>query len=514
MTGLFISLQRNLNVIGLKLLHELLISRGHDSHLLYTIRYDENNHPALDALKAFIEKLHPRLIGISLTVTEANPAASLTRRIKEWFPDVPVLWGGVHPTTCPEKCVNIADYVCVGEGEQTLLDVAQAIDEGRDLRHINNIGWSDNGQLVLNPLYPLIDDLDAFPYAHQVPRNSHIQVHGPVENLMVKHLRKHKVFRGSLYRTITSRGCPHRCSYCCNSYYAKLYPNWRIRHRSPGHVIEEIEMAIQEGPPMAYISFMDDCLLGSRQQYLEDFFAQYKERIHKPFIAKATPLFVSEARLKPAVDAGLAWIGVGLQSGSERICRDVFKRPISPEVFLRAANLIKTYPIAVYYDVIVDNPFETEEDELATVEVLMRTPKPFFLSLFSLMLYDKAEIRDEVLKTYPERFEDPATKDFYTIRPTLLNALKFTAMTMPGCLMRPLVARYRRSPDAWSTRAPIRTARLVARVILQPLAYLRLLVRSQQGSLPRAIRALPHVLDLRFVSIFNIFDTNPDSTEE
>jgi radical SAM superfamily enzyme YgiQ (UPF0313 family) len=514
MTGLFISLQRNLNIIGLKLLHELLISRGHDSHLLYAIRYDENNLRALESLKAFIESRRPALIGMSLTATEAKAATSLTEKIKEWFPEVPVLWGGVHPTTCPEKCVNIADYVCVGEGELTLLDVARAIDEGRDLRHINNIGWSENGQLVLNPLYPLLDDLDAFPYAHQVPRNSHIQVNGPVENLTVKHLRRHKAFRGSLYRTITSRGCPHRCSYCCNSYYSKLYPNWGIRHRSVEHVIEEIELAIQEGPPMAYISFMDDCLLGSRQQYLEDFFTKYKQRVHKPFIAKATPLFVTDARLKPAVEAGLAWIGVGLQSGSERICRDVFKRPISPEVFLRAARLINTYPIAVYYDVIVDNPFETEGDELATVEVLMHTPKPYFLSLFSLMLYDKAEIREEVLKTYPERVEDPTTKDFYTIRPTLLNALKFSAMTVPACLMRPLLARYRRRPDAWSTRVLIRTARFMARVILQPLTYMWLLVRSQQGSLPRAIRVLPHMLDLRFVSIFNIFDTNPDSTEE
>jgi radical SAM superfamily enzyme YgiQ (UPF0313 family) len=514
MTGLFISLQRNLNIIGLKLLHELLISRGHDSHLLYAIRYDENNLRALESLKAFIESRRPALIGMSLTTTEAKAATSLTRKIKEWFPGVPVLWGGVHPTTCPEECVKVADYVCVGEGEQTLLDVAQAIDEGRDLRHINNIGWSDNGALVLNSLYPLVDDLDSFPYAHQVPKNSYIQIHGPVETLTVKHLRKHKAFRGSLYRTITSRGCPHRCSYCCNSYYSKLYPNWGIRHRSAEHVIEEIETAIQEGPPMAYISFMDDCLLGSRQQYLEDFFARYKERIHKPFIAKATPLFVSEARLKPAIDAGLAWIGVGLQSGSERICRDVFQRPISPEVFLRAAKLINTCPIAVYYDVIVDNPFETEEDELATVEVLMRTPKPYFLSLFSLMLYDKAEIREEVLKTHPDRMEDPTTKDLYTIHPTLLNALKFTAMTMPGFLMRPLVARYRRAPDSLLTRVLVRSARFVARVVLQPMTYLWLLLKSQRGSVIGTLRVMPYVFDLRFVSIFNVFDTSPDSTEE
>ncbi len=514
MKGLFISLQRNLNIIGLKLLHELLVSRGHDSHLLYSIRYDENNRAAMEALKTFVAELRPQLIGISLTVTEARAATSLTHHLKDWFPEVPVLWGGVHPTTSPAECAKIADYVCVGEGEQTLLDVAAAIDEGRDLKGINNIGWDDNGQLVLNPLYPLVENLDAYPFAHQVPKNTHIQIHGDVEAMTVKHLRHHKAFRGSLYRTITSRGCPHRCSYCCNSYYSKLYPNWGIRHRPVEDVMQELEAAIREGPPMAYVSFMDDCLFASRQDYLDEFFAQYKARINKPFIAKATPLFVRKERLEPAIAAGLTWIGVGLQSGSERVCREVFKRPIPPEEFLRAARLIHSYRLAVYYDVIVDNPLETVEDELATVDVLMRTPMPFFLSLFTLVLYDKAEIREEVLKKCPERIEDPADKDFYVIRPTLLNALKFSAMTVPSFVLKRLVALYRRSPDALTTKILIRSCRALGRFFFQPVAYAALLYRSQRGSLLNTIRVLPYVLDLRFVSIFNIFDTNPDSTEE
>ncbi|HNR36192.1 MAG TPA: radical SAM protein, partial [Candidatus Hydrogenedentes bacterium] len=248
--------------------------------------------------------------------------------------------------------------------------------------------------------------------------------------------------------------------------------------------------------------------------FRDELFAQYKARINKPFIAKATPLFVRKERLEPAIAAGLTWIGVGLQSGSERVCREVFKRPIPPEEFLRAARLIHSYRLAVYYDVIVDNPLETVEDELATVDVLMRTPMPFFLSLFTLVLYDKAEIREEVLKKCPERIEDPADKDFYVIRPTLLNALKFSAMTVPSFVLKRLVALYRRSPDALTTKILIRSCRALGRFFFQPVAYAALLYRSQRGSLLNTIRVLPYVLDLRFVSIFNIFDTNPDSTEE
>lgn len=514
MRGLLISVQRNLNIIGLKLLHELLLSHGHASHFLYAIRYDEGHARSISALRAFVEELSPQLIGISATAGESRAAESLTRLLKQWRPDIPVIWGGVHPTTCPEECAGIADYVCVGEGEETLLEIAAALDAGKDFRHVNNLGYLEDGRLVLNPLNPLVEDLDRYPYAHQVPKNSYLQTTGAVEPLTVKHLRRHKAFRGSLYRTIASRGCPHRCSYCCNSYYSRLYPSWGIRRRSVENVLEELETAIQDGPPMAYISFMDDCLLASPKEYLEEFFAKYRERIGKPFIAKATPLFVTEARLKPAVDAGLAWMGVGLQSGSERVCREVFKRPIAPEVFLRAAEVIRQQPIAVYYDVIVDNPLETEEDELATVEVLMQTPKPYFLSLFSLMLYDKAEIREAVLEQCPERIHDPAVKDFYVIRPTLLNALKFCAMTFPAWVMRPLVTRYRRAPKSFTTRLWIQSARFVARFFLQPLIYLWLLVRSQRGSLLRTLGVLPYVLDLRFVSIFNIFGTNRDSTEE
>ncbi len=514
MKGLLISLQRNLNIIGLKLLHELMLTRGHDSHLLYLTRYDENHARRMGALKAFIDGLEPELIGISLTATESRAAASLTRLLKQWYPKTPVLWGGVHASTSPEDCAKYADYVCVGEGEQTLLDVGEAVDAGRDLKHINNIGWMEEGRFVLNPLYPLVQDLSIYPYARPVPENTHIQVYGAVEALTKTHLRRHMVFRGSLYRTVISRGCAHRCTYCCNDYFSKLYPDWGIRHRPVESVIEEIETAIQEGPPMAYISFMDDCLFASRKDYLDEFFSKYKARIRLPFIAKASPAFVSDKRLQEATDAGLAWMGVGLQSGCDRVCKDVFRRPITAELFLKAARTIAKYPIAVYYDVIVDNPFESEEEELSTVEVLMDIPKPYFLSLFSLALYEKTEIRDEVAKHFPERLEDATVKDFYVIRPTLPNALKFTAMTMPRSIMKRLLARYRREPNALTTRLAIRLARGVGRFVLQPPTYVWLLLRSQRGSVARTLRVLPHIVDLRFLSIFNVFDTNRDSTEE
>jgi len=514
MKSLMISVQRNLNIMGLKLLHELLLENGHESHLLYTIRYDENNAAAMNALRVFIQQLNPDIIGLSLTASEFNNARSLTLAIRHWLPQTLVIWGGVHPSSCPNQCAQYADFLCIGEGDKTMLDIARAIDEKGDIRKINNIAWNEDDKLHQNPLYPLVTDLDAIPFARQLPKNTSIQIHGEIVPLTLAHLRRHRMFRGSVYRTITSRGCPYRCGYCWNSAIFELYPDWRVRRRSVENVIQEIEQAIKDGPTITHITFMDDCLLSADDDYLKDLFTQYKKRVNRPFMAKASPTVVTEEKLRLLVDAGCAWLNIGLQSASQRVCRNVFKRVISPERFLQAANIIAQFPIAPNYDVILDNPFETKEEELLTVKTLTRIPKPYFLQMFTLVFYHQTRIREKALRECPERINDPCSVDFYQHEASALNQMKQIAVTLPTPFMNRLIEAYELNPQSLQTRLLLRAGLVASRHFFQPLTYLRLVYRSQHRSLWKTLRVFPYLLDVRFFSAFNIFQNKSDSTEE
>ena len=503
MRVLLVSVQRNLDIIGLKGLHHFLLSRGHDSYLLYLPRFDPADRGALERLDAFVAEVTPQLIGVSLMANDYAAAVEATRFLKKTLPEVPVVWGGIHPTTAPEMCLEHADYVCVGEAEQALLDMAEAIEKASPLNGVRNLCYLEKARLVRNPLHPLVEDLDTLPIVAQVPPNSFVQLGHRVAPLTTRHLSRFKRYRGGVYKIMTSRGCPHGCAYCCNHFLRKLYGRWPVRRRSVAHVVSELEAAVTDGPPVEYVDFIDDCFLACDLDYLDEFRREYKARIAKPFIAKGTPRDFTRERMDLAVDAGMAWANVGLQSGSDRVCREVYNRQVSSEEFLAAARLIHEYPVASYYDVIVDNPFETEEDTLKTVETLAAAPRPCYVLVFSLNFYHGTDVRERALRECPEKLADPLTKDYLVRDRSAVNKLVDIASLLHPPLMRLLLARYRRAPNGLTTRMAVFAARLYALWVLAPITYFRLIVRTQKGSFYRALRVLPIYINGALVYYLN-----------
>jgi len=97
---------------------------------------------------------------------------------------------------------------------------------------------------------------------------------------------RHARYRGRNYATISSRGCPYECAYCCNSLYHRLYPDWRVRRRSVGHLVGELEAVFREHPEVAQVNFYDDWFLACPMEHLREFCAEYKARVNRPFIAR------------------------------------------------------------------------------------------------------------------------------------------------------------------------------------------------------------------------------------
>lgn len=507
MSILLISPQPNLDILGLKGLHLLLRDRGFDSTLLYLPRlHEKRDWPAL--LQAFVKEKRPRFIGLSVMAYDFDVARELTATFQSAHPEIPVVWGGILATTSPESCSEYADYACVGEAELTILDMARAAEQGQSFDGINNLCFRRDGQLHLNPRYPLVEDLDTLPIGRQVPDNAFLLTEEGIEALHKGHLRRYRRYRGALYKILTARGCPHNCTYCCNHFLRQLYGRWPVRHRSIQHVMMELEAALTEGPKVEYIDITDDCFLANDMERLEEFRAAYKQRIGKPFIVKGTARYFTKEKMDLLTDAGLSWVNMGLQSGSDRMCREIYERRLTAEEFLKAARLIVQYPVAPYYDLLVDNPYETVDDYLQTAEVLSKTPKPYFTPIFSLVLFEGTKLRDRALKEMPEQVEDPRGRDCLVRTRNPAIALLEMASLLPRSIMQWIIRSYRANPKSWWTRGAIALAWPVCRIVLAPITNFRVVLRSQRGSLWRTVRVMPMFFDhaiWHYLYYFGIF---------
>jgi radical SAM superfamily enzyme YgiQ (UPF0313 family) len=326
-----------------------------------------------ELLGELLFRLRPDIIGISLTSKYFHAARRVTEEIKRDFHQ-PVIWGGIEPTLEPERCLQHADIVCVGEGEGAIVDLLNLLPKGLGAcSDIPNLWIKKNGEIHRNPPRPLIGDLDEIPFPLHDPS---IQF-AIAEGRLIERASFISNPDEGTYEVITSRGCPFSCTYCVNEFLHNLYPHERrVRRRSVDNVIEELKFA-KEKLGIRYLNFQDDIFTLDRRWIL-DFAPRYRTEIGVPFWCYVHPNCVFPDALRALKESGLDYVTMGLQSGSPRIL-EVFDRRHSPERVIEAARTLKGLGIPFSLDVITNNPFEEEEDCRLTLEALLEMPRPLNL---------------------------------------------------------------------------------------------------------------------------------------
>ena len=480
---LLLSLLPTTENFGVKYLHASLLQEGHQSAILFIPSHTQN---VQDPLLDFIASYQPQLIGCGFMSYEAPFAAYIGKSVKARYPDIPFLVGGIHPTISPEECLEYADMVCIGEGEETVLEIARALEKNAGFAHINNIAFKDDSGITKNPLRPLIDDLDRIPFPEHLPAHSYVYHGGKILAMDMKLFRQYTRYDGKAYNMITSRGCPFSCAYCCNSFLSRLYGTKKIRKRSPGNVIEELRSVIKQFPGIILVNIHDDCFLAHSREWHEEFVGDYKKWIARPFIVRSTPLHLTEEKVKTLKPAGLAWVTMGLQSGSERINREVYHRHVSNEKFLEATDIVRKYGISGYYDVILDNPFETEEDALKTVRVLQNVRKPFQLQLFTLTFYKGTEIFDLLHEKMGSL--DLGIRNYFNYQPTYLNKL----VRISPLITSPMIDYFIRNREKLITKSVLAILYFFIVIFIEPVSYFYLMLKAFNFNLLLTIKiALP-----------------------
>lgn len=338
------------------------------------------------------------IVGISFMTQYFSCAVQITEVLKQRL-SVPVLWGGVHPTVRPEDSLKHADIVCVGEGEEAVLELLNRMQKGESYDDLSNLCLVRDGKLVKNPVRPLIQNLDTLPALDYGPdghfvrsiRNDHLLPFDATlfeQSLAVVSYHKNEPLRSFMF--FTTRGCPYKCAYCVNAFYQNLYGSKGfVRKMSVERVVDELSGIISKYPFIEEIEFCDDNFAVRSVEELDRFSALYKEKIGIPFQLLISPQNITAEKIDALVDAGLVFVETGIQSAAE-VSEQMYRRKAVEETLLNAASILNSYRNRMAppcYHLILDNPFESVEDTLKTFELTLKLPRPFWFKRSSLVAF-------------------------------------------------------------------------------------------------------------------------------
>ena len=379
------------NALGVRTLHSLLKeNRINVTSVFFKLSnpnntMDEATDSEINTLISLLKGIAPSLVAISLRSSMFKLSAKISHKIKEEL-GVLTIWGGIHPTIRPEQSLEYADLVCLGEGEKTIVELCKRLSSGSDYSDIGNLWARHNGKIIRNRLYPLIEDLNSIPFPDFANENKYLIERNKILSLPTLDDRAE-------YDIMTSRGCPFSCSYCCNNTYIRIYKGLGkyVRRRSVENVIKELRMAKETFSALSYIYFYDDVFTMDKE-WLVEFSQQYRKFISLPFFCYTHPNYADEDTLSLLKESGLKDVTMGIQAGSKFIRDIFFKRPTSNEKIVEGAHIFKRHHINVSYDILLDNPFEKDEDRRETLGLLLSLPKPFQLHTHTLAYFPETEL--------------------------------------------------------------------------------------------------------------------------
>ncbi len=322
----------------------------------YTLEDLVEDDPIVDLNEEFstvLREFQPDLLAVSVMTTNADETLEMLRRAQ---PDCVVVMGGVHATLSPEEILRekVVDRVCVGEGEGALVDLCDALDKGNDVTEITNLWSRNNGATIKNPLRPF-QDLDHLP----VPDWSIFDE---------RHL--FRPFEGEVYRgsfITTSRGCPGGCTYCVNKALRRICRGCGsyFRRQSPGKTIHNIRV-LKEEHGATWFKFADDTFLlhsVDEMTALRDGLKQLSIQ----FGCSVQPLTITDKKVRLAKEMGCVAMTVGIESGNERIRKEILNRKISNESLKNSIRTIIEAGIRVSTFNMIGLPGETRDNVFETI---------------------------------------------------------------------------------------------------------------------------------------------------
>jgi anaerobic magnesium-protoporphyrin IX monomethyl ester cyclase len=368
---------------GIRTISSVLNKAGHRVDVIFmTLSEDySKNYSSSELIQLANLCKNSDLIGINSYASTDHRASRIIKFLKKL--NIPIVYGGVHATISPEKAIEECNIICVGEGEEAILDLANAIEKNKSIDKIKNLWIKKQHKIIKNPVRNIIDNVDSLPFPDYEIENHFILENGKIRKF------KEKDLGGQIF-FLTGRGCPYGCDYCSNSLFNELYKGKRkkiLRWHSPEYIIEGILFLKNKFPSLAYFDIRDDTFSLRPIEDIEKFCNLYKEKVNMRFKCLGDPKTITKEKIKLLVDAGCTDIIIGIQ-GSERVNKEIYHRAQTDKSVIKTSKILSKFPnLAVMYDVITCNPYEMSEDVINLIRLLQKLEKPYFLSVNNLVFF-------------------------------------------------------------------------------------------------------------------------------
>lgn len=368
--------------LGIESLSALLEKHGHQTALVFDpALFDDKYYlqiPFLARLfkyKNIVEDVlatDPDIVLFSVFSDCNQWALDIARKIKK-TKDIPIIFGGIHPTSVPDKTMeeDCVDYVVVGESEDSLLELLDSIEQNEPNHAIPNVWSKKDGRVIGNLVRPLKQDLDSLPY----PNKALFAPHVPMKHYMIA----------------TARGCLFACSFCCHNLLRKLYvkdAHRYVRRRSPEHVLGELRLAKQKYK-FKYVSFEDDIFTHDKE-WLRKFLPKYKREINVPYRAITHPLHVDDEVARLLKESGCYKLEVGVQTFNQDVKRKMMSRTETTEDIINTLKACSKYKLNFYVDMMFGFG-ETEEDMKFAVRLFNRY-RPVRITCYWLQYFPSTSV--------------------------------------------------------------------------------------------------------------------------
>jgi len=385
----------------------------------------------------------PDVIGFPVVTGQHLGVLDMCRRLKSRL-DFRSVFGGPHATFFPAIAQrDEVDAVLVGEGERSFVDFLDSLREGGDGRKTPNFAFGNAEGFDQNPLAPLIEDLDGLPFgAWEILDEHPVAARFPARPFMA------------------SRGCPFQCRFCYNPRLREMYRGKGrfLRRFSPERFVAEVA-AYKKRAPLSFVYIFDDTF-AEDPQWLQDFSRRYRREVNLPFFVNFTAGLVTPERISLLADAGLSFVGIGLESGDEEVRSRVLGKRETDEQMSRASSVLREAGVAFEFFNMLGLPGTTLDSDLATLSMNVKL-RPTFPEVTVFQPYPGTPLGDEAARRglfSGDPDDIPPTFKGITLLP-VADAKKFRRLFL---LFRPLVA----------ARSSKRLAQVLIALPLTPLYWL------------------------------------------
>lgn len=307
------------------------------------------------------------IVGIGAIITVYKKVKWLIFLLRKYHPSKVIMVGGSVGTSIPEIILKKtqADIVCMGEGEETVVDIVNCIEDGKDLKAVDGIWFKEkSGSIYRNNPRKTIADLDTIPFPawDLFPMDTYLR--NPVGAANRNKWDNGAAVKEALLtmNLIGTRGCPYKCIYCYHDFMGHRY-----RHRSAQNIVSEISF-LYENYGVEAVHFLDDefCMK-------KEFVFAFCDAMKKKFNGKITwgcagrVNLMTEELLIAMKEAGCELVGYGIESGSQKML-DLMKKGVTVQQAKKAIALTKKIIGRADCSFVIGTPHETRQTIQETID--------------------------------------------------------------------------------------------------------------------------------------------------